>query len=115
MSLKKWLFLWLKRLSKLSIDDVRGGKITVMGALETRGVAFKGVIIIDFNDGIVPAIPAKDEFLNSSVRKLANLPTKNDREALQKQVYKRLIENGDEVVITYSTSGNKSPDHIFTS
>lgn len=109
MSIKSFLFLWLKVLSKITINDVRGGKVTVMGALETRGVSFKGVIIVDFNDGIVPAIPAKDNFLNSTVRKNANLPTKNDREALQKQIYKRVLEEAKEAVIIYSQSNNKSP------
>ena len=108
-SIALWLFLWLKELSSLTLDDVRGGKVTVMGALETRGVSFKGVVIVDFNDGVVPAIPAKDAFLNSSLRKFANLPTKNDREALQKQIYKRLLESSDKAVIIYSLSSNKMP------
>lgn len=109
MSMKSWLFLWLKKLSKITLDDVRGGKVTVMGALETRGVAFRGVIVVDFNDGIVPAIPAKDNFLNSSLRKFAKLPTKNDREALQKQIYKRILEQAERSTIIYSKSNNKSP------
>jgi len=109
MSIKEWLFLWLRELNHLTIDDVRGGKVTVMGALETRGVSFRGVVVVDFNDGIVPAIPAKDNFLNSSLRKFANLPTKNDREALQKQIYKRILEQADMSVIIYSLSNNKSP------
>jgi RecB family exonuclease len=109
MAITSWLFLWLRQLSELSLDDVRGGKITVMGALETRGGAFDGVVIVDFNDGIVPAIPAKDAFLNSSLRKFANLPTKNDREALQKQIYKRLLEQSKEATIIYSLSNNKMP------
>jgi CRISPR/Cas system-associated exonuclease Cas4 (RecB family) len=109
MSLKNWLFLWLQQLSRLTLDDVRGGKITVIGALETRGVSFRGVVIIDFNDGIVPAIPAKDSFLNSTIRKFANLPTKNDRTALQKQLYKRIVEEAQEATIIYSTSNNKTP------
>lgn len=109
MSMKSWLFLWLKKLSKITLDDVRGGKVTVMGALETRGVAFQGVIVVDFNDGIVPAIPAKDNFLNSSLRKFAKLPTKNDREALQKQIYKRILEQAEHSTIIYSKSNNKSP------
>ncbi len=109
MNIKAWLFLWLKRLSKISLDDVRGGRVTVMGALETRGVSFKGVVVVDFNDGIVPAIPAKDSFLNSSLRKFAKLPTKNDREALQKQLYKRILEQADKSTIIYSRSDNKAP------
>ena len=92
LSQKEWLFLWLKTLSQITIDDVRGGMITVMGVLETRGVSFEGVVIVDFNEGIVPATSSKDQFLNSSVRTFANLPTKHDREALQKQYYKRLLE-----------------------
>ncbi|HHD75218.1 MAG TPA: PD-(D/E)XK nuclease family protein, partial [Campylobacterales bacterium] len=109
MSIKSWLFLWLKKLSKITLDDVRGGKVTVMGALETRGVAFRGVVVVDFNDGVVPAIPAKDSFLNSSLRKFAKLPTKNDREALQKQIYKRILEQAEHSTIIYSKSNNKSP------
>ena len=108
-SISLWLFLRLKELKSIHIDDVRGGKVTVMGALETRGVVFKGVVIVDFNDGIVPSIPPKDAFLNSSLRKFANLPTKNDREALQKQIYKRLLESATKSVIIYSLSSNKIP------
>ncbi|CAA6809546.1 MAG: FIG00388203: hypothetical protein [uncultured Sulfurovum sp.] len=109
MNMKSWLFLWLKKLSQLSLDDVRGGKVTVMGALETRGVSFKGVVVVDFNDGIVPSIPAKDNFLNSGLRKFAKLPTKNDREALQKQLYKRILEQAQTSTIIYSKSNNKAP------
>ena len=109
MSVKQWMFLWLKKLSQLSLDDVRGGKVTVMGALETRGVNFKGVVVVDFNDGIVPSIPAKDNFLNSSLRQFAKLPTKNDRAALQKQLYKRILEQAETSTIIYSKSNNKAP------
>ncbi len=113
LSLKEWLFLWLKALSTITIDDVRGGMITVMGVLETRGVSFEGVVIVDFNEGIVPASSSKDQFLNSSVRAFANLPTKNDREALQKQYYKRLLEQAKEVAILYSSSDNKLPSKFL--
>ena len=113
LSLKEWLFLWLKALSKITIDDVRGGMITVMGVLETRGVSFEGVVIVDFNEGIVPATSTKDQFLNSSVRAFANLPTRNDRESLQKQYYKRLMEQAKEVSILYSSSDNKLPSKFL--
>lgn len=95
------------------MDDVRGGKVTVMGVLETRGVSFEAVVIVDFNEGVVPATSSKDQFLNSQVRAFANLPTKNDREALQKQYYKRLLEQAKESVILYSTSDNKLPSKFL--
>ena len=109
MTPKAWLFLWLKKLTEIQLDDVRGGKVTVMGALETRGVSFDGVVVVDFNDGIVPSIPPKDNFLNSSLRKFANLPTKNDREALQKQLYKRILEQSKRATILYYKSDNRTP------
>ena len=42
-----------QRVSSISLDDVNGGAITVMGLLETRAVDFKGVIIVDFNEGVI--------------------------------------------------------------
>ena len=113
LSQKEWLFLWLKALSQITIDDVRGGLITVMGVLETRGVSFEGVVIVDFNEGVVPATSSKDQFLNSQVRAFANLPSKHDREALQKQYYKRLLEQAKQSVILYSTAENKLPSKFL--
>jgi RecB family exonuclease len=84
-----------------------------MGVLETRGVSFEGIVIVDFNEGVVPATSSKDQFLNSSVRAFANLPTKNDREALQKQYYKRLLEQSSQAVILYSSSDNKLPSKFL--
>lgn len=110
---KEWLSLWMKALSTITIDDVRGGKVTVMGVLETRGVRFDGVVIVDFNDGIVPASSSKDQFLNSSVRAFAGLPTRNDRESLQKQYYKRVLEQAKEAVILYSSSENRLPSKFL--
>lgn len=110
---KEWLYLWMKALGKITLDDVRGGKVTVMGVLETRGVRFEGVVIVDFNDGIVPASSSKDQFLNSSVRAFAGLPTRSDRESLQKQYYKRLLEQANEAVIIYASSENRLPSKFL--
>jgi RecB family exonuclease len=113
LSKKEWLFLWLKSISKITIDDINGGKVTVMGLLETRGVSFDGVIIVDFNENIVPSLSNKDQFLNSSVLLFASLPTKHDREALQKQYYKKLLEEATDSTIIYSTSDNKLPSKFI--
>lgn len=101
LTTKAVLNLFLQRLSKKSIDDVGGGSITVMGVLETRGVSFDGVIIVDFNENLVPKKSDKDMFLNSYIRQKADLPTSKDREDLQKQYYKSLLDNSKEVAISY--------------
>ena len=111
--LKEWIYLWLKKLQSITIDDINGGKITVMGVLESRGMSYKGVVIVDFNDTIVPAISTKDQFLNSQVRKFASLPTKQDREDLQKHYYHSLIQKAQYVSIIYTTSNNKLPSKFL--
>lgn len=108
MSVKSLISLFLQRLSSRSIDDVRGGRITVMGVLETRSVNFDGVVIVDFSDSNVPKKSDKDMFLNTQIREIANLPTMSDRESLQKHYYDLLISNSKEVAISYVSSTQSS-------
>jgi len=110
INMKSLINIFMSRLASRTIDDVRGGKVTVMGLLETRSVSFDGVIIIDFSDNNVPKRSDKDMFLNSQIRENANLPTMSDRENLQKHYYEMLINNSKEVVISYvdSSESNES-------
>ena len=97
---KAGLRVYLSRVKSRSIDDVRGGKITVMGLLETRGVAFDGVIVVDFNEGYVPHRSQKDLFLNTKTRRIADLPTTLERESLQKHYYWMLFQRAQCVRIS---------------
>ena len=112
LSVKSLLSLFLQRLSGRNIDDVRGGKITVMGVLETRLVEFDMVVIVDFSDNNVPKKSDKDMFLNTQIRQMANLPTMNDRQNLQKHYYDMLISRSKEVAISYVKS-NESSGSVF--
>jgi len=113
-SFKSALHLFMNRLKKRSTDDVRGGKITVMGVLETRAVAYEGVIVVDFNEGTVPRKSEKDLFLNSATRIKAGLPGAQDREALQKLYYNNLFLRAKEVAISYVTSVDAVPSRFLT-
>lgn len=104
MSVKSFISLFLQRLASVSVDDVRGGKITVMGVLETRAVEFDAVVIVDFSDANVPRRSDKDMFLNTNIREMANLPTMSDRESLQKHYYEMLINSSKEVAISFVES-----------
>jgi len=104
LSMKQVLHLFLQRIRALRIDDIGGGKVTVMGLLESRGVSFEGVVIVDFNEGFVPRSSEKDLFLNSAIRKKSGLPTQKDREALQKHYYHLLISRARQVAIAYVES-----------
>jgi len=108
MSVKSLLSLFIQRLASRSLDDVRGGKVTVMGVLETRSVKFDAVIIVDFSDANVPKKSDKDMFLNTHIRQSASLPTMSDRENLQKHYYDLLISNSKEVAICYVDSSQSN-------
>lgn len=113
MSVKSLLSVFLQRLASRTLDDVRGGKITVMGVLETRAVEFDAVIIVDFSDSNVPKRSDKDMFLNTNIRETASLPTMNDRENLQKHYYDMLINRSKEVAISYVKSSESSASRFL--
>lgn len=108
MSIKSLLSVFLQRLCARTLDDVRGGKVTVMGVLETRAVEFDAVVIVDFDDSNVPKKSQKDMFLNTAIREAANLPTMSDRESLQKHYYEMLINKSKEVAISFVKSKESS-------
>lgn len=88
----------------VQIDHVGGGKVSVMGVLESRGMKFKGVIIPRFNDNLVPTRVVNEMFLNSQVRKRADLISYKQRENLQRFYYKNLISNARSVAISYKNA-----------
>ena len=90
-----------QKISQITLDDINSGKITVMGLLESRMIRFEGLIICDFNESQIPKRSIKDKFLSTSLKEKVNLPTKLDRENLQKYYYERLISNSKHIFISY--------------
>jgi ATP-dependent helicase/nuclease subunit B len=105
--------IFMNRLRARSIDDVRGGKVTVMGLLETRGIAFEGVVVIDFNEGYVPHKSEKDLFLNTKTREYAGLPSTHDRESLQKHYYSILFNRAKKVAIGCVQNAESVPSRFL--
>jgi RecB family exonuclease len=113
MEFRAVLRIFMNRLRQRSIDDVRGGKVTVMGLLETRGVAFEGVVIVDFNEGYVPHKSEKDLFLNTKTREYAGLPSAHDRESLQKHYYAMLCNRAKKVAIGCVQNAESVPSRFL--
>lgn len=109
----KVLHLFLNRLSTATIDDVRGGKITVMEILETRGIRKKALIVTDFNEGVLPSQSKKDLFLSTAIRSASGLPTPQDRQNLQKYYYRRIFDQADEVAICYIEDDQNRPSRFL--
>ena len=108
-TLREIIHLFLNRLARSSTDLVGGGKVTVLGALECRGVAFDGVIVCDFNEGFVPKENKKDLYLNSAVRYHAGLPTRNDRQNLQLDLYHNIFSRSKKAAVIYVENEENIP------
>ena len=108
------LHTWLGRLEPLHLDDTEGGKVTVMGLLESRGKHFDGVVIVDFNEENVPRVGEKDLFLNSLLRKRAGMPTRIDKENLQKNYYYLLMRRAKRVALSYVRNEEAQPSRFLT-
>lgn len=113
MEFRTVLRIFMNRLRQRSIDDVRGGKVTVMGLLETRGMVYDGVIVIDFNEGYVPHKSEKDLFLNTKTRQFAGLPSAYDRESLQKHYYSILFNRAKKVAISCVQNAESVPSRFL--
>lgn len=113
MEFRAVLRIFMNRLRRRSIDDVRGGRVTVMGLLETRGMVYDGVIVIDFNEGYVPHKSEKDLFLNTKTRQFAGLPSAYDRESLQKHYYSMLFNRAKKVAISCVQNTESVPSRFL--
>ncbi len=113
-SLKDLLHLYLQEFeANFRLDDSSGGKIRVMDTLETRGMQFDKIVIVDFNEACVPSLKDCDLFLNSALRKSLNLPTLLDKKNLQKHYYYQLFKNSKEVVLSYIESETSKASNML--
>ncbi len=112
-TLRTLMHLFVNRLKEERLDDVRGGKVTVMGVLETRACTFDGVVIVDFNEAYVPHKSDKDLFINSAVRERAGLPGTHERQALQKLFYHQLISRAQKVAVSFVESETVLPSRFM--
>ncbi|GAA8321664.1 ATP-dependent deoxyribonuclease AddB [Helicobacter pylori] len=113
-SLKDLLHLYLQEFeANFRLDDSSGGKIRVMDTLETRGMQFDKIVIVDFNETCVPSLKDCDLFLNSALRKSLNLPTLLDKKNLQKHYYYQLFKNSKEITLSYIESETSKASNMF--
>ena len=88
-------------LCKKRYPDIGMGAVYVMGVLETRLLDFDAVIVPSLNDGIFPKRSAKELFLNTQIRRMLAIPTKTDRENLQKLHMNMILKKAGRVYAAY--------------
>ncbi len=102
-------YIMLSHIAKAKIDDSRGGKIRVMGVLESRGIELEGAVIVDMNEEFFPKRLDKDLFLNTKIKERAGIPTNEDRQNLQKHFFLELMNNTKECVFAFVENDESSP------
>ncbi len=113
LEFEKIFISFMHNIRKIKKNDVRGGKIKVIGALEARSLAFKEVLILDFTDDYIPNVTHDDMFLNSKIRKHYNMPTRLDKENLYKHHYYNIMKNSQITHISFVSNDIKIPSNML--
>ncbi len=107
LKFKELLELFFIQIKGLKLSSVGGGKVVVMGLLESRGLSFDGVIIVDFNDDFIPKRSINELFLNNEIRKKAGLISYEKRENLQRFYFESLMKNAKKISLSYVENEEK--------
>ncbi|RZK58751.1 MAG: PD-(D/E)XK nuclease family protein [Pedobacter sp.] len=96
----------------LAGDPLKG--IQVMGLLETRNLNFDKVVILGFNEGIIPKSSIGNSFIPDSIRRVYGLPVLENLDAISSYMVYRLLQRAGDINFVYnsltdeSTSGEAS-------
>ncbi len=76
--------------------------LQVLGMLETRGLQFDDVYILDVNDEILPGSHASDMLLPQQLRERLGLETRRDRDMLMEYYFNLLVRGAKRVHLFYT-------------
>ncbi|MDL2304625.1 PD-(D/E)XK nuclease family protein [Bacteroides sp. OttesenSCG-928-D19] len=76
----------------------------IMGVLETRNLDFKNIIIMSFNEGLIPRSGGDSSFIPYSLRKAFGMATVEHQDAIYAYNFYRMIQRAENVTILYNTS-----------
>lgn len=77
--------------------------LQIMGPLETRGLDFDNVIILNCNEGVFPHRSASESFIPSELRRGFELPTFEYQDAVWAYYFYRMIQRASKVWMLYDS------------
>ncbi len=108
-NIKCFYSIYRQLLSALSLDlygePLQG--LQVMGMLETRNIDFKNIILFSTNEGILPAGKTYNSFIPFDIKKIYQLPTHIEKDAIYAYHFYRLIQHAENIHILYNTETNE--------
>ncbi|OWK72376.1 PD-(D/E)XK nuclease family protein [Pedobacter sp. AJM] len=90
----------------LSGDPIRG--IQLMGLLETRNLNFDKVVILGFNEGIIPKSSIGNSFIPDSIRRVYGLPVLENLDAISSYMVYRLMQRAKNINFVYNSLTDES-------
>ncbi|SHK50423.1 PD-(D/E)XK nuclease family protein [Rhodothermus profundi] len=76
--------------------------LQILGLLETRGLQFDTVYVLDVNEEVLPEAPDPDPFLPDTVRMQLGLETRSDAYQLTRYYFENLVQGAREVHLFYT-------------
>lgn len=86
--------------------DLRGDPeqgLQIMGVLESRVLDYKHVIITSVNEGILPSGKSQNSYIPYDLKKLYNLPTYSEKDAVYAYHFYHLLHRSSTVDLLYTT------------
>jgi len=83
-------------------EPVQG--VQVMGFLETRTLDFKHLIVVSANEGKLPTARNSNSYIPYGLRKVFQLPTFEEQDAIYAYHFKRLLQRAQEVHFVYDNT-----------
>lgn len=77
--------------------------LQVMGVLETRALDFRNIIILNANEGILPAKPMSNSFVPMNLRSAFKMPTQQHKDAVMAYHFYRLMSRAENVTLVYDS------------
>ena len=113
---------------KMLLKSLSSGKVNfigeplagmqLMGALETRGIDFRNIIITSMNEGTFPKKTTALSFIPYSLRKAFKLPTYEHQDAIYAYYFYRLMQRAENIALIYNSnsegvSGGEMSRYIY--
>ncbi|MGN1226596.1 MAG: PD-(D/E)XK nuclease family protein [Candidatus Cryptobacteroides sp.] len=78
--------------------------LQIMGPLETRALDFENVIILSCNEGVFPRRNVGESFIPPELRRIFELPTYENQDALWAYYFYRLIQRAEKIWMVFSSN-----------
>lgn len=77
--------------------------LQLLGILEARNIDFERLVILSANEKIIPAGRSHNSLIPYSIKKIFNIPTHHDKDAVAAYRFYRMIQRSSEVYLLYNS------------